>query len=34
MRAEFLVEWVRKYGGSTTDKVLQPGIGKLRLVND
>jgi len=34
MRAEFLVDWVRKYSGGTTDKLLQPGLGNLRLVND
>jgi diguanylate cyclase (GGDEF)-like protein len=32
MRAEFLVEWVRKYSGSTTDKLLQPSVRKA--VND
>lgn len=34
MRAEFLVEWVRKYGGDTADKLLQANFGNLRLVND
>jgi len=34
MRAEFLVDWVRKYSGGTTDKLLQPSLGNLRLVND
>jgi diguanylate cyclase (GGDEF)-like protein len=34
MRAEFLVEWVRKYGGGTTDKLLQPSINSKLAVND
>jgi EAL domain-containing protein (putative c-di-GMP-specific phosphodiesterase class I) len=34
MRAEFLVDWVRKYRGGTSDKLLPPAIGNLRLVND
>jgi EAL domain-containing protein (putative c-di-GMP-specific phosphodiesterase class I) len=34
MRAEFLVDWVRKYRGGTSDKLLQPSIGNLRLVSD
>ena len=34
MRAEFLVDWVRKYRGGTSDKLLPPTLGNLRLVND
>ena len=35
MRAEFLVDWVRKYRGGTSDKLLPPAsLGNLRLVND
>ena len=34
MRAEFLVDWVRKYGGGTTGKLMQAGFGNLRLVSD
>jgi diguanylate cyclase (GGDEF)-like protein len=34
MRAEFLVDWVRKYGGGAPEKVLQPSFGNLRLVGD